>query len=63
MKPVNILTHLTAALALAVCVILAIDLFFNSAMFLASGTEFKLLCLALCVCALGCAHALRRKSR
>lgn len=63
MKPVNILTHLTAALALAVCVILVIDLFFNSAMYLASGSEFKILCLALGVCALVCAYVLRRKNR
>lgn len=63
MNPVKILTHLTAALALAVCVILVIDLFFNSAMYLAAGRGFKLLCLALCVCALGCALALRRRSR
>ena len=51
MKGKNIVSHLTAALALAVAVILVIDLFFNSAMRLAAGHEFKYLCLALCACA------------
>ncbi len=56
MKFRNILSHLTAALALAVVVILVIDLFFNSAMYLAAGREFKYLCLALGACALVCAQ-------
>ena len=43
MKFRNILSHLTAALALAVVVILVIDLFFNGAMYLAAGREFKYL--------------------
>lgn len=53
-RAAQILRHVTAALALAVCVILVIDLFFNSAMCLAAGREFKYLCLALCVCAFAC---------
>ena len=59
----NILSHLTAALALAVVVILVIDLFFNSAMYLAAGREFKYLCMALSVCALVCAIMQRGESR
>ncbi|MGN1068276.1 MAG: hypothetical protein ACI4RE_05195 [Christensenellales bacterium] len=63
MKFRNILSHLTAALALAVVVILVIDLFFNSAMYLAAGREFKYLCLALGACALVCAIMQRGESR
>lgn len=63
MKFRNILSHLTAALALAVVVILVIDLFFNSAMYLATGREFKYLCLALGACALVCAIMQRGESR
>ena len=36
-------------------VILVIDLFFNSAMYLAAGREFKYLCMALSVCVRSCA--------
>ena len=60
MKFQNLLSHLTAALALAVVVILVIDLFFNSAMYLASGREFKYLCMALSVCARVRRHAKER---
>ncbi len=59
MKWKNIVSHLTAALALAVAVILVIDLFFNSAMYFTTGHEFKYLCLALCTCALVCAKMKR----
>ena len=58
MKFRNLLSHLTAALALAV-----IDLFFNSAMYLAAGREFKYLCMALSVCALVCAVMQRRETK
>ena len=47
---------LTAALALAVSVLLVIDMFFNSAMGFAASREFKYMCLALCACALAAAH-------
>ena len=60
MKFRNLLSHLTAALALAVIVI---DLFFNSAMYLAAGREFKYLCMALSVCALVCAVMQRRETK
>ena len=60
MKFRNLLSHLTAALALAVVVILVIDLFFNSAMYLAAGREFKYLCMALSVCARVRRHAKER---
>ena len=63
MKFRNLLSHLTAALALAVVVILVIDLFFNSAMYLAAGREFKYLCMALSVCALVCAGMQRRETK
>lgn len=63
MKFRNLLSHLTAALALAVVVILVIDLFFNSAMYLTAGHEFKYLCLALGVCALVCAILQRGKTK
>ena len=63
MKFRNILSHLTAALALAVVVILVIDLFFNSAMYLAAGREFKDLWRALGACALVCAIMQRGESR
>ena len=59
MKFRNLLSHLTAALALAVIVILVIDLFFNSA----TGREFKYLCMALSVCALVCAVMQRRETK
>ena len=59
MKGKNIVSHLTAALALAGAVILVSDLFFNRAMRLAAGHEFKYLCLALCACALVCANMKR----
>ena len=48
----SVLAHLTAALALAVAVVLVIDMFFNSAMGFAASREFKYMCLALCVCSL-----------
>ena len=63
MKFRNLLSHLTAALALAVVVILVIDLFFNSAMYLATGREFKYLCMTLSVCALVCAVMQRRETK
>ena len=63
MKFRNLLSHLTAALALAVVVILVIDLFFNSAMYLAAGREFKYLCMALSVWALVCAGMQRRETK
>ena len=63
MKFRNLLSHLTAALALAVIVILVLDLFFNSAMYLAAGREFKYLCMALSVCAIVCAVMQRRETR
>ena len=63
MKFRNLLSHLTAALALAVAVILVIDLFFNSAMYLTAGHEFKYLCLTLCACALVCAIMQRRETK
>ena len=63
MKFRNLLSHLTAALALAVVVILVIDLFFNSAMYLAAGREFMYLCMALSVCALVCAVMQRRETK
>lgn len=47
-----VLSHLTAALALAVAVVLVIDMFFNSAMGFAASREFKYMCLALCACSL-----------
>ena len=43
---------LIAGLALAVAVILIIDLFINSAMCFAANHWFKLMCLALCACTL-----------
>lgn len=63
MKFRNLLSHLTAALALAVIVILVIDLIFNSAMYLAAGREFKYLCMALSVCTLVCAVMQRRETK
>lgn len=45
-----VLAHLTAALALAIAVVLVIDMFFNSAMGFAASREFKYMCLALCAC-------------
>lgn len=47
-----VLAHLTAALALAVAVVLVIDMFFNSAMGFAASREFKYMCLALCACSI-----------
>ena len=47
----------------SVIVILVIDLFFNSAMYLAAGREFKYLCMALSVCAIVCAVMQRRETR
>lgn len=55
-KAKTALAHLTAALALAVSVLLVIDMFFNSAMGFAASREFKYMCLALCACALAAAH-------
>lgn len=49
---VAVLAHLTAALALAVAVVLVIDMFLNSAMGFAASREFKYMCLALCACSL-----------
>ena len=46
------LSHVIAELALAVAVILIIDLFINSAMCFAANHWFKLMCLALCACTL-----------
>ena len=63
MKFRNILSHLTAALALAVVVILVIDLFFNSAIYLAAARELKYLSLALGACALVCAVMQRRETK
>ncbi len=40
------------SMALAVAVILIIDLFINSAMCFAANHWFKLMCLALCACTL-----------
>ena len=48
----NILSHLTAALAIAVAVILVIDMFFNSAMCFTASAVFKYMAFTLCVCAL-----------
>lgn len=48
----SILSHLTAALAIAVAVILVIDMFFNSAMCFTTSSIFKYMVLALCVCSL-----------
>ena len=45
----SILSHLTAALAIAVAVILVIDMFFNSAMCFTASSIFKYMVLALCV--------------
>lgn len=48
----NILSHLTAALAITVAMILVIDMFFNSAMCFTASAVFKYMALALCVCSL-----------
>lgn len=48
----NILSHITAALAIAVAVILVIDMFFNSAMCFTASAVFKYMALMLCACAL-----------
>lgn len=45
------LSHITVGLALAVAVILVIDMFFNSAMCFAESMQFKYIVLALCACA------------
>ena len=37
--------------------------FFNSAMYLAAGREFKYLCMALSVCAIVCAVMQRRETK
>ena len=52
-----------AMIIMIVVVILVIDLFFNSAMYLAAGREFKYLCMALSVCALVCAVMQRRETK
>ena len=48
----NILSHFTAALAIAIAVILVIDMFFNSAMCFTASAVFKYMTLALCACSL-----------
>ena len=48
----SILSHLTAALAITVAVILVIDMFFNSAMCFTASAVFKYITLALCACSL-----------
>ena len=48
----SILSHLTAALAIAIAVILVIDMFFNSAMCFTASAVFKYMALTLCVCSL-----------
>ncbi len=47
----SVLSHITVGLALAVAVILVIDMFFNSAMCFAESMQFKYIVLALCACA------------
>lgn len=46
----SVLSHITVGLALAVAVILVIDMFFNSAMCFAESIQFKYIVLTLCVC-------------
>ena len=48
------------SMALAVAVILIIDMFFNSAMCFAASRAFKYMCLALCVCAASLARRVGR---
>ena len=56
---INILSHLTAALAITVAVILVIDMFFNSAMCFTASAVFKYMALTPCICALTLSLATR----
>ena len=50
MKP--IIRHVTTGLAIAVAVVLIIDMFINSAMCFTDRRVFKCMCLALCLMAI-----------
>ena len=51
-KVALIIRHVTIGLAIAVAVVLIIDMFINNAMCLTDRSVFKLMCLGLCLMAI-----------